>query len=81
MDLISRFWWIGLLLFRPWVFAAAIAFIAGGILTLENNYVARYMAAARDVATAMWPDIQEGGKKLGGAAQKALKENVGEHDY
>jgi hypothetical protein len=39
------------------------------------------MAAARDVALAMWPDIQEGGQKLGGAAQKALKENVSENDY
>jgi hypothetical protein len=81
VDLISRFWWIGLLLLRPWVFAAAIAFVAGGVLTLENNRVATYMAAARDVALAMWPDIQEGGQKLGGAAQKAFKENVMEDDY
>lgn len=81
MDLISRFWWLGLLLLRPWVFAAAIAFVAGGVLTLESNHVARYMSAARDVAIAMWPDIQEGSKKLGGAAQEALEKNVGDHDH
>ena len=39
MDMISRFWWLAFVLLRPSLLFLVIGFVAGGVATVESEYV------------------------------------------